>query len=208
MYRASIPVGDFAFRDKNAKPGEKDKIYIPWLPYFVTAGALKSEAKGTTLEVLVVLFGALLHVGSWFLAFIFDILMVVGLKPDDDVDDKKAYEFWWLAFAPFCTGFAVVLLNLVYHIGKYCMGQTGTDGAENDLTPTAVMLLKGGLLISSVFVFLLVQMDHTELAKASEGAFASDFRGCAMVSLACKLYIMSAIEVNQNQALKSTVGLA
>ena len=204
MYRASVPVGDFAFRDKNSK---KDKIYIPWLPYFVTAGALKSEAKSTTAEVLVVLFGALLHVGSWFLGFIFDILMVVGLEPDAE-SDKKAYEFWWLAFAPFCTGFAVVLLNLVYHIGKYCMAEEGTDGDKNDLTPTAVMLLKGGVLISSVFVFLLVQMDHTALAKGSEGRFASDFRGCAMVSLACKLYIMSAIEVNQNQALKSTVGSA
>tara|TARA_Y100000816_G_scaffold247134_1_gene195745 strand:+ start:70 stop:681 length:612 start_codon:yes stop_codon:yes gene_type:complete len=191
-YSATLPIQGAAFDELQGGKVKAGGV-MTWFPYFVTAGAAPEVGS----PVLVAFFGAILHVACWVVGFIFDILLMMGLD-NDEAGDKKFVEYWWFSFVPFCIGFAIVLLNLLYHWGLKAMGGEGISG-DVDLTPTAVALIVAGSLISIIFTFLILLDDHSVLSKASEGDFLKDFRACGMISMGCKLYIYTVVQVNQRQ---------
>ena len=134
-----------------------DKSKKPLAPYFVT-GYL-GDAEGTTALALGWV-GATLHVVSWVLALLFDVLCV-GRLSGGEASDKVAYDYWLTAFIPVVVGLVIVIGGWVFHLMSKGI-------KEGKFVPWGMTLITGGAIVSLIFTYLLMSMDHTLLHKAVE----------------------------------------
>ena len=182
--------------------GEKKK---PLAPYFVT-GYL-GDATGTAASALGWV-GATLHVVSWVLALLFDVLCV-GHISGGEASDKVAYDYWLTSFIPVVVGLVIVIGGWVFHLMS--------DGIkEGKFVPWGMTLITGGALVSLIFTYLLMSYPHITLHKAVElsadkiadgktqaeadeavADWATELRRFALWSLIFKTYIWQFAVSNQ-----------
>ena len=219
-YSATLPLGGDA-----GKPLGDDNILGKIFPYFVAVGVTEDWG-------FVAVIGALLHVAAWVMGFIFDILVMQGLDKDKGSADAgyvdaQLYDYWIFGFIPLCIGFGIVVLGIVYHwVSQMNNNSLEEFSGSNRLAPSAELLVEAGALISTVFTFIIAQMDQSTLYglracddptratsesvcsypdpqsgdvanKHDPGDLAKNFRACVALSLACKLIIYSALKVNK-----------
>ena len=177
----------------------------PLAPYFVT-GYL-GDAEGTAASALGWV-GATLHVVSWVLALLFDVLCVSRISGGETAD-KVAYDYWLTGFIPVVVGLVIVIGGWVFHLMS--------DGIkEGKFVPWGMTLITGGAIVSLIFTYLLMSYPHTTLHKAVElsadkiadgktqaeadeavADWATELRRFALWSLIFKTYIWQFAVSNQ-----------
>ena len=124
--------------------------------------------------------GIVLHVTSWVMAFVADVIVITKVDPNADSStftDKQFFDYQMASLVPFGLGFALVLLGILYHwvmVGVYKQpGFTKETLSKKDKLPKSVeAVLKGAVAVGILFAFVIIQFPQTGLQDQSGAVHA------------------------------------
>ena len=177
---------------------ERVGAYDGVVPYFVS-GPLHRDVG------IVGALGATLHVSSWIIALVMDILILGRLSPDK-TSDEVHYDYWLATFIPLVVGLGVVVIATLLH------AFTTMKVPEGGMPPFLMTLMTGGAILCVIFTYILMTWNSTGLNKYTElstkytdpselakkqAAWVKELRRFGLWSLLAKVYIWQFVYNNQ-----------
>ena len=147
------------------------------VPYFVSGPLARSGSVGYL--------GTLLHVASWVVAIVFELLIMPKI---DSTTSPAAYTLWLYGFVAITIGLSVLLIITVVHF----FSRPENRVPEGGLPPFLMTLFIGGAQISMIFSML-------QLVFPATATDITLFRLTAF-SMMFKVYIVQFLRNNQEWA--------
>lgn len=182
-YHATLPLGQ--------PPNSAKMVAEEAFPYAVSIGTFKNDDSlvGTVLSYV----GILFHLTAWIMALVSDIMIKQDIDEGADATthtDKKLYDYWAAGITSLCLALGMVLVLVVLHL----TGLYKQDKITAPVPASMEMFIRGGILASAVMAFIMSGYESTGLVGGA--GKEQDFRSWLVVSLLCKVTLISIANVN------------